>query len=214
MKLISREKIIKKTSTGFTLVETLVTIGIFVILMLGITILFKNIYVTSNQQSLSLETTDQARLELFNFTNEIRNATNGNDGSYPIIQADNAQVVFFSSFGATDNNINRIRYYVVNSTLYKGTTIPTGSPKTYNLSTETVLPVVTNIAATTSSIFYYYDGNYDGTSTPLTQPVNVNQIKFVKMNLTITKQDARNSTSTFSVIAGGAIRNLKTNLGN
>ena len=200
--------------SGFTLVETLVTIGIFVILMAGITLLFKNIYVTSGQQNLSLDTIDKARITTFNFTNEIRNAQSGSNGSFSLNQATASQIIFFSTYGASGTNVNRLRYYIANSTLYKGVIVPSGTPATYNTANEIITSVLPNVLSSTSPLFYYYDGNYAGTSTPLADPINVNQVKFVQMNLIITNQDTRNSTSTFKITAGGTIRNLKNNLGN
>ena len=63
-------------------------------------------------------------------------------------------------------------------------------------------------------LFSYYDGNYNGSGSPLSQPVNINVIRFVKINLTVLKDVTPNSTNTFTVTAGASIRNLKTNLGN
>ena len=207
-----REKIKKnnKFSIGFTLVETLVTVSIFLLLTGGITLMLKYVFYTFNQQSLSLDSADSARLALFTFSNEIRNATNGIDGSYPLNQASTSQIIFFSTYGS-GNNVNRIRYYITNSTLYKGVIVPTGIPLSYG-SIEATSSVLTGLVST--SIFSYFDGNYAGTSTPLAQPVNVNNVKFVQINLTLTKQDIRNATTTFLVSGGAAIRNLKTNLGN
>ncbi|MFS6749792.1 hypothetical protein, partial [Staphylococcus aureus] len=68
----------------------------------------------------------------------------------------------------------------------------------------------------TSSIFFYYDGSFNGvTSTqPLAQPVNITQVTYVQINIATQMKEIRQSTSTFSIITGAAIRNLKTNLGN
>ena len=108
----------------------------------------------------------------------------------------------------------RIRYYLATSTLYKGVIVPSGSPLTYNLGQEKILTVQTDLISTTTPIFYYYDGNYNGSSTPLTQPVNTTQIKYVKINLNILKQNTISDSSTFNISTGASIRNLKTNLGN
>ncbi len=196
---------------GFTLVEALVAVSIFTMLMIGVTLMLKDVFYTFNQQNLTLNSIDAARLASFNFTNEIRNAAYGNDGSFPLNQASSSQIIFFSTYGASSNNINRIRYYITNSTLYKGVIVPTGNPLTYG-STEATSSVLTGLATTTT--FSYFDGSYAGTSTPLSQPVNVNDVKFVQINLVITKQEIRNATTTFLVSGGAAMRNLKINLGN
>lgn len=190
---------------GFTLVETIVVISIFTILALGVTTLFSHIFINSRERLVSIDNIDQARLVANNFTNEIRVASVGNDGSYPINQAGDNQIIFYSNYGQAAGIISRIRYYSATSTLYKGVTIPTGSPLIYNLNTEKITAVQNNMISTTTPIFYYYDGNYTGSSTPLIQPINANQVKYVKINLNLDKEN---------ISAGASIRNLKTNLGN
>ncbi len=190
------------------------TVFVFTILMAGASALFISIFRTSTQQSLVIDTADQARKVVFNFTNELRSASSGNEGSYPLNLASTSQIIIFSSYGAVGQNIHRIRYFVATSTLYKGVVVPTGNPLVYNLGSEKVVAVQKGLANGSVPVFYYYDGNYGGTSTPLSQPVNINQVKFVKMNLVLLKQDTKNATTTYPISAGGSIRNLKTNLGN
>jgi len=63
-------------------------------------------------------------------------------------------------------------------------------------------------------LFSYYDSNYNGSGNPLTQPVNINVIRFIKINLTVLKDVTPTGSGTFTVSSGASIRNLKTNLGN
>jgi prepilin-type N-terminal cleavage/methylation domain-containing protein len=205
----------KKQKKGFTLVETLVVIFIFSIIMIGTTLLLRNILKNSKQQTLALDVVDQARIVIFNFTNELRNATAGNDGSYPLNQTGDSQIILYTMYGSAANTkVNRLRYYVSGTTLYKGVIVPSGNPLTYNISSEVSTAIISNLANASTPVFRYYDGNYAGTSTPLTQPINVNTVKFVAINLILPTQDARESTTTFTITAGGTIRNIKTNLGN
>jgi prepilin-type N-terminal cleavage/methylation domain-containing protein len=205
----------KKQSRGFTLVETLVTIFVFSIIMGGATLLLTNILKNSRQQPLALEVIDQARLVIFNFTNELRNANAGNDGSYPLNQANDSQIIFYSTYGsATSTQTNKIKYYISGTTLYKSVIAPSGNPLIYNPSSEETTTIIGDIRNTTTPTFYYYDGNYTGTSTPLVQPINVNDVKFIAINLILPNQDSRDATTTFTITAGGTLRNMKNNLGN
>lgn len=203
-------------TAGFTLVEMLTTIVIFTVIMGGAALLFKTIFNTSTQQTLAVNTTDQARKAAFDFTNEMRNGTTGSDGAYPLNQAGDSQIVFYSSYGVTGTTVNRIRYFVnsATSTLYRGVITPTGNPPTYNLASEIVKPIQKGLANKNTPVFYYFNDSYAGTSSPLVQPVNINQVKFVKINLILLKQDVKNATTTFTVSSGTTVRNLKTNLGN
>lgn len=201
---------------GFTLVEVLITVFIFTVLTLGASTITLTIFRNYKQQSQSLSSVEQVTLVSSKFTSELRNANYGNNGSYPLNSAGDSQIIFYSSSGATGTLINRIRYYLSGNTLYKGIVIPTGNPLTYTLSSEIVNPVQNNVvnATTSTPVFYYYDGNYNGSGNPLSQPVNVNQVKFVKINLIVLKQPGVSTTTTFTFDTGAAMRNLKNNLGN
>lgn len=204
-----------KKQNGFTLLETVVTIFIFSLIMGGTTLLMQKVFLSGKQQPLALDTIDQARIVASNFTNELRNAAYGSDGSYPLGQASSSQIIIYSSYGSTNNSqVNKIRYYISGMALLKGTTAPSGSPLIYNAASETTIAVITNINNVNVPVFYYYAGDYAGTSTPLSQPVNINSVKYIAMNLILPKQDSREATTTFTLTAGGTIRNLKTNLGN
>jgi len=204
----------KNYISGFTLTETMVTIFIFTILALGASALIKNIFINTTQEQLSLDNADRSRLVAFNFTNELRSASIGVDGSYPITQASSSQIIFYSSYGNSTGLVNKIRYFISGNELKKGVIKPSGSPLIYNSSSESVKTVGIGINNGSVPLFYYYDSNYNGTSSPLSQPVNITSIRYVKINMVIFKQTSRNSTSTFIVNTGSSIRNLKTNLGN
>lgn len=199
---------------GFTTIELVVTISIFVILLFGISTMLNDIFVNSNQQVLSLDSIDQAKSVMSKFTNEIRDATSGLDGSYPLNQAGSYQVIFYSNYKTSGGVVERVRYYVSGDTLYKGIVLPTGSPSTYNLSSESIKPVLTGVVNGAIPAFYYYDGDYSGSSDPLSQPVNIPQVRYVKINLMVLNQIKPDDSNYFSMAAGATIRSVKDNLGN
>lgn len=198
-------------SRGFTIIELMVVIAVSGILMLVIANMLVVVFSGSNQQFLAMTNVDQSVLVATKFTNDLRNATNGADGSFPLYLADNNQIIFYSNSGGATNP-NRIRYYLSGTTLYRGVVVPTGSPLAYNLSSEKITAVQTDVVNNPSVIFTYFAGDYSGSGNALSQPVNINNVKYIKMSLTILKQTQQGSASTFSVTAGGVIRNLKTNL--
>jgi Tfp pilus assembly protein PilW len=206
----------KSKKRGVTMIEILVSIFITTLIIGAVTGFFKQILTTSKQKVQFLNDADQARYIISRFTSEIRSAAYGNDGAFPLNQAGDTQIVFYSTLGGNSTTtVKRIRYYVASTTLYKGIVNPTGNPLTYNLASEKVTPLEKNLASSTSNKFRYYDGNFDGSTTtqPFGQPVNVNLVKFVQMNLLLTKQNDK-ATTTYSIYGGGTIRNLKNNLGN
>ena len=207
------QKISELKNKGFTLVETIVTIFVFSLLMMGTTLLLRDVFLTSRTETLSANNVDQARKTANTFINEIRNSTGGANGAYTINTANDNNITFFSTAILNNGMASKIRYYISNGVLYKGVTNPSGSPLAYN-GTETVTTITKDLSLGGNPLFTYYDGDYDGTTSPLAQPVNVTQVKFVKINLTVLKQVIQNSSATFTVSAGASFRNLKTNLGN
>ena len=147
------------------------------------------------------------------FANELRNATIGNDGAFPLAEASSTEIIFYTPYrsGSTPT-VRRIRYFVASSTLYKGVVTSSGAPPSYATSEQVtkVLP----LASKTALLFSYYDGTFTGSSTPLAQPVAVTNVNYVQISITMLRLDERNSTSTFTMTSGSTVRNLKTNLGN
>lgn len=204
----------KSIQTGFTLIETIMTIFIFSIIMLGTSLMLKYILENNRQQPMVIDNIYQARRVADNFVKELRNATHGANGAYPVNQASDTQIIFFSTAIRNNGTISRVRYYISNNTLYKGITDPTGNPLDYNIANEVITTLTTKMSLGANPLFYYYDGNYNGEGVPLESPVNLNQIKFIKINLTVLKELTKTSNTTFIVSAGVSIRNLKDNLGN
>jgi hypothetical protein len=192
-----------------------VTIFVYTLLIMGVVTLLRTMLATSSQQTLGGNSVDQIQSITSDFTNELRNAATGNDGSYPIYEASTTEIIFFTNFeSAGSTTADRIRYYLSGTSLIKGRTAPSGNPPKYLSANESTTTVATKIMNGTSSVFFYYDGNFNGSTTPLTQPVNINQIRYVQISLTPQIQDLRGATTTYSAVTGAAVRNLKTNLGN
>jgi len=204
-------KIFQK-SKGFTLIEVMVSVAVLALLSGLVASLVIYLISEPNKQRSYLDNTDQARFIANNFANELRNATTSNDGQYAINYANSSEIIFFTKKGASGLNVNKIRYYILEDTLYKGVTVPTGNPLSYGSSSETVTTLMTNLINSSSPIFYYYNGDYNGNSNPLELPANINNITYIKMSLTVPKYE-NESANHFSMEAGAAIRGLKTNLG-
>jgi hypothetical protein len=75
--------------------------------------------------------------------------------------------------------------------------------------------VLDNVANGVNPVFYYFDDSYIGSSSQasLAQPVNPTQVRFVKVLLQIPNKAGVLNTNTYTITAGGAVRILKTNLG-
>lgn len=198
---------------GFTLIELIVAVAIFAILSVGIIGLVGSVFTSSTRQGTSLANADQSRRLSIQLMQELRNATTASNGAYPIATASDQVLTFYCNVdGGTD--IERVRYYLQNGQLRRGIVKQSGSPPGYG-GTEVSTVVQKDVANGATPLFYYYDDTFDdSTDVPLTQPVNIAQISYIKLNLKVYKQTSINtSTAAYTITAGSALRSLKTNLG-
>ncbi|OGZ62900.1 MAG: hypothetical protein A2812_01525 [Candidatus Staskawiczbacteria bacterium RIFCSPHIGHO2_01_FULL_36_16] len=199
---------------GFTLIELIISIAVFAVLMFVVVGLFLKVFSNPEKNLMAIEVIDQGRIAASVFSNEIRNAATGNDGSYPLNQAGDSQIIFYSNYNSAGTAVNRIRYYFLNNNLYKGVIVPSGDPLSYNPAFETITALLTDLKNESEPVFYYYDGDYGGSSDPLSQPINLNEVKFIKINLILPRHSTESNDAVFLIDSGAAIRNLKDNLGN
>jgi len=201
----------KINTQGFTLIEILVSIGIASLFILGIgsILVFGFKYRAIIWEQLS--TQNEGRKIVQDFVNEIRTANYSNAGAYPLEIAQAQQIAFYSN---VDSDIwrERVRYFVSGTVLKRGITKPSGTPLTYSSANEVITDMVHDIANGTSTIFYYYDQNYNGlaTSSALSFPVDTSVVRMIRFYL---KLDANPhfSPEPLEVEALGGIRNLKSN---
>lgn len=193
----------------------LVTIAIFTMVLIGISSLLRVLFTNSTTDPNALNAVDEAQSAASNFVSQVRDATYGNDGSYPLGEASTTEIIFYSPYGSSGSSVvDRIRYFVASSTLYEGVTAPSGSPMSYNLANEKISTIVPHMAGVgTSTVFFYYNGTYAGTSSPLSQPINLNQVTYIGIEMSVQLQEVRGSTASSVISTGATIRNLKTNLG-
>lgn len=204
----------KKTLTyshqGFTLAEVVVSTTIFVLVGLAIATFGKNIFSInlSVQNELSAELDGHKVLKTM--VAEVRSAQPSATGSYTIESAATSSFIFYSNIDS-DTPTERIRYFLTNGMLEKGITNPSGTPPVYLPANEKISIVVRNVANGTSTpIFDYFNGGYAGTSSPLTQPVDVSAIRLVRATVII-EADPHRSPNPITITTLGAMRNLKDN---
>jgi prepilin-type N-terminal cleavage/methylation domain-containing protein len=196
---------------GFTLVETILTIFIFSLMMAAVTFFARNIFYLNNIASNTLSVEFETRKVLKPMANEIRSASPSSLGAYPLETLATSTFTFYSDLDG--NGVKeKVRYFLSNGSLKKGVIIPTGSPLTYNSASEVITTVVHDVRNTaTTSVFQYYDTDYDGTTAPLPSPVAISVVRLVKVSLVVDADPGRplrEKTVTTQV----SLRNLKDNL--
>jgi Tfp pilus assembly protein PilV len=201
----------KNDMRGMTLVEVLITLGIFVAIMFVVATFEYNVITYPKIVSGSLTTAQDAQVLLKTMLKEIRSMGPGADGSYPLVTASTSKISFFDD---ADNNgsMEEITYYMANSSIYRGVVQPSGSPATYNMNSQINKMILTNVRNTPSTpIFQYFNGNYSGTSSPLTQPVTTTDVRLIRIDLSL-DVDVNKLPVPTTYTVQTSLRNLKSNL--
>lgn len=202
--------ILNSNSRGFSMLEMIVVIGLF-ILFAG-TIAELLIWGNHGKDVVfeQLSKQNDGRLASQNFLNDLRRASYSSIGAYPIELAAPNQIIFYSNVDV-DSWKERVRYFVSTTTLRRGLTKPTGTPLTYNINNEEIVDIAYDLNNTTT-IFYYYDQNYDGVNNTSTMsfPIDIAKIRMVGIKLWL---DLHPNVSPAPLYIEGKteIRNLKSN---
>lgn len=198
---------------GFTLVELLVTMAIVFVIMLGVARFQVNVLTNNNYTTAVISSAQDARSILTTMVKELRSARTGSNGSYAIAQAATNTLTFYSDIYATGLE-DQVTYFISTTTLEKEVIIPTGTPPNYvyNQSQETFTILANNIKNGSSTpMFQYYDDTYNGTTSPLAQPVSVSAVRLVQISLLIDANPAK-SPLPITYTSDATLRNLKDNL--
>lgn len=196
---------------GMTLIEVLVAVAIFVMITLAVASFQSNVTIFNSYGRDSISSAQDARVILRTIVQELRPAKPGNNGAYPVAQAATSSITFFSDIDV-DGLQEQVRYFISGTDLKKGVIKPTGSPLAYNSNQETFSTLAYNIKnGTSTALFEYFDSSYNGTSSPLSQPVSVNAVRLVRINLMI-DADPRRSPIPRLYTSDATFRNLKDNL--
>lgn len=105
----------EKFQGGFTLIETLVAIFVFVLAMGAISGSVVLMYRTHDYTWEQSRAIDEARRGIEVMTKEIRAARTGDNGAYPIEKAEDRQFVFYSDIDG-DGKAERVRYFLSTAT--------------------------------------------------------------------------------------------------
>ncbi|MBI2624282.1 hypothetical protein HYW67_02195 [Candidatus Parcubacteria bacterium] len=193
---------------GITVVEFLTAMAVLFAVGMVVGAFVNSTVSTSGLLSRRAAAMLEGRRVLEAFAREFREASASSIGSYPIESATASSFIFYADID-TDSFRERIRYFLDGTTLKKGVIKPAGTPLVYNPATESVQPVVAQMATTT--IFAYYNGAYTGTQQPLAAPVVNTQVRYVMMTIAIDENPAALPEALVMRVTA-ASRNLKDNL--
>ena len=200
----------KAHSRGASIIEFLIVIGILSLVSLGIFDFGRNLFTFSTVIRNGLSAQQDARKLVRTMVTELRTSSISSSGAYPIYEAATSSIGFFSDIDG-DGLKEEVRYYLSNGFLLKAVRVPSGAPPTYSGSASVSTLVVDMRNGTNTPIFSYYDTNYDGTSAPLSLPINIPAVRLIRITLFVDKDPYR-SPIPVSVTTQVSLRNLKDNL--
>jgi type II secretory pathway pseudopilin PulG len=155
------------TMRAFTLVETVVVIGILVIVGVALSSTIVYFYKTNTYVIEEGNAVQSAQNGLIDSMKDLREASYGDDGSYPIASVATSSITYYADING-DGSDEMITYYLSGGTLFRNVTHSTGNPPTYIGQTPATTTIATYIVNGTSTpIFQYYDDSGNLLSAPI-----------------------------------------------
>jgi len=204
--------------SGFSLIEVVIALTI----ALGVISVAMMLMIESNRltnfiidQSSAISTAD-ASLSIL--TKNLRETTDGADGSYAISQASGNSLTFYANVDS-DPETELVAFYLSDTNLMETITQPTNpnNPPIHYLSSNSTTKIaahgIVNGTYTGNAIFTYYSNTYpaDTTTNPLVEPVDVSAITLVRVHLDVDVNPVR-IPDTHTVETFVELRNLNPNL--
>jgi hypothetical protein len=198
-------------NNGFTIAEAIISVAIISLLVITISTFQRDVFSLNSTLQSSLNAQLDARHLTKVMVAELREISPSSVGSYPISLASSTGITFYSDID-NDGLKDRVRYFLSGTTIKKGTIVPSGNPLTYNVANEKLSTVINDfVASSTLPLFQYYSSAYTGSESPLSQPIDIQAIRLVKVTVVIDRDPGRSPvpliTSSFVTL-----RNLKDNL--
>ena len=146
---------------GFTFVETIMAMFIGSVVVSSGFVVQKLVTQNYTESFEEVRQIDEVGMVVRRWVNELREIRDGEDGAYPLLKADDNEIIFFSDVD-NDRKTERLRYFLEGSALKRGLIQPTGDPARYELAQEVVTVVSDKMVADTTPLFTYYNRDYPG----------------------------------------------------
>ena len=170
------------SSAGYTLIEIIIVLAILALIG-GIFFTFqRDVFFHSSVIQSGAMAENSLQNVLRQFIGEARGVRPAVTGAYAIDTAATSTFIFYSDIDS-DTQPERVRYFLAGTDFKRGVVDPTGSPSVYNLSEEKIKTVATDVINGPIDIFSYFGQDFNGAGDPLVQPVDVAQIRLVKINI-------------------------------
>ena len=194
-------------NTGFTLTEVIVVVGILGMITVVLANFQTDVFRDYSIASAGITSDGEMRSAIRAFMRDVRAAAPAQTGAYALETTSTSTLTFYSDVDG-DTLRDRVRYFISGATLTRGVTPPTGFPAVYVSSNERLVSTVHNLALGVTPLFNYYDVNYTGTTSPLSVPVDVAQVRYARITL-IVDADPNRPPAPVTLSGGVMIRSLK-----
>lgn len=164
---------------GFTLAETIVTTAILGVVGIALSSLIMFFYRSNAYLLEQTSAVDSASRGLSTAHRDLREASYGEDGTYPITSAASTTITFFSDVDG-DGPVEKVRLYISSGTLYRGVTNAAGNPPSYSGQSEATSMLATSVMNTDALPLFRY---YNSTGAELTGSIDVAAIRSVSIQL-------------------------------
>lgn len=192
------------TRRAFTLPEMLVVIGLTAGVGIALSIVIQNAYRGNAYVLEATSSVDSARRGLSSALQNLREASYGQDGAYPVASAATSSVTFYADVDQ-DGPVEKVRVYLSSGTLYRAVTNAAGTPPSYAGQPESVQTVVAYVRNDASTPLFTY---YDASGAVLASPVDVSEVRFVTMSI-LTDLNPTRAPNVYTLTASATLRNLR-----
>jgi len=183
-----------------TLTELLIAMGIFPLIMIGVSQLFLKSWQNYNFVANTNTASVAANKGASDIVNVLRRVKEADNGSFPITSATSADLKVYSDIDK-DGVTEKVHYYLSGTNLMVGISNPSGFPLTYPAGDSTSKIIINNVVNTGAQpLFYYYDGDNNLISSPVGA---VNIVRMVKISLAIYRKEGNLNIESYA-----SLRNL------
>lgn len=197
----------QRAHKGFTLIEMITVIAIVSIVGGALSYMIQYFYRTDDYVLQEETAVASGRQGLTTAMQNLRAASYGDDGSYPISSAATSSITFYADVYGT-GDVEEVNYYLSKSTLYRGIITATGTPPSYSGQPQSTSTIATYVVNSTSTPIFQY---YDSSGNLLSSPINLSLVSSIITTLKIDVDVAR-APSTYTLLGSATLRNLDPNI--
>ncbi len=189
---------------AFTLAETVVVVAILGAAGVALSGMIAFFYKSNAYLLEQTSAVDSASRGLSIAHKDIREASYGEDGAYPIAVAATSTITLFSDVDG-DGPVEKVRFYIQNGTLYRAVTNAAGNPPSYSGQPESLYTIATSVMnASTSPLFRYYSA----AGTELTGTIDIAAVRSIRIQL-LTDLNPQRAPNVVLLERSATLRNLR-----